>query len=256
MKKTDDKGMHDGHRERLLNLAVNAGFAAMSDYQIVEFFLTFIFPRGDVNPLAHRLLNEFEDFSNILDASPLDTIRIHGINDRSSKRISVFKKFIDHYNDSRLSKRTVLKTYGEIIDLIEEHVRFRDSENLLIIGLSPSNRVIQKRMLSDQSSRNVSLTITDLTTFFLSSKAAKIAIGHCHPYGEATPSAEDEKAFKEISSFCELYGVEFLDSYIVGTDGVYSQLNNIKVRTFRDVDEVASMLIANIEKGNVESLKD
>ena len=253
MKKLEEKGIHDGHRERLLDLAVNAGFDAMSNYQVVEFFLTYIFPRGDVNPLAHRLLNEFEDFSNLLDANALDTKRIHGINDRSAKRIAVFKEFFHYYTNSRLSKKTVLKNYGEIIDIVEEYVRFRNSENLLIIGLSPSNRVVLKRMLSDQSSRNVSVTISELSAFLLSSKASKIAVGHCHPYGYATPSEEDEKSYKEMKSFCKLYGVEFLDSYIVGMDGVYSHKNKMKVRTFMDVDDVASMLISNIESEKQES---
>ena len=54
--KTNDGNLHEGHRARLLDLALNAGVDNMSDIQVVEFFLTYIFPRGDVNPLAHRLL--------------------------------------------------------------------------------------------------------------------------------------------------------------------------------------------------------
>lgn len=253
MKKTDDKGMHDGHRERLLNLAVSAGLNAMSVYQVVELFLTYIYPRGDVNPLAHRLLNEYQDFANILDADPLDLMHIYGINERSAKKISSYKQFFNYYTDSRLSKKKFLSTYGEIIDLIEETVRFRNSENLFIVGLSPSNRLIQKRILSDHASNNVSLAITELSQFLLSSKASKIAIGHCHPYGFASPSKSDDDAFKETKAFCEIYGVEFIDAYIVGMDGVYSHMCEKRVRNFIDVDDVTSMLLSNIEKDKEEA---
>lgn len=253
MKKQDEKGMHDGHRNRLLDLAVEAGFDAMSDYQVVEFFLTYILPRGDVNPLAHRLLNEYQDYANILDANAIDLTHVYGINDRSAKRIAVFKNFFDYYTNSRLSKKKFLSTYGEIIDLVEETVRFRNSENILLIGLSPSNRLIQKRILSNNSINNVSITLAELSAFLLSSKASKIALGHCHPYGIAEPSETDDKSYKETKKFCELYGVEYLDAYIVGMDGVYSHNREAKVRNFMDVNDVTKMLLSNIEKDKEEA---
>lgn len=58
--------IHQGHRQRLTNLVDNAGLENLSDVQAVEYLLTFVFPRGDVNPLAHRLLNHFGNIANIL----------------------------------------------------------------------------------------------------------------------------------------------------------------------------------------------
>lgn len=53
MKSDDEKNIHEGHRQRLLDLAISAGVDNMSEVQVMELFLTYIFPRGDVNPLAH-----------------------------------------------------------------------------------------------------------------------------------------------------------------------------------------------------------
>ena len=66
------KSIHSGHRERLTNLVDKSGIENVSPIQAVEFFLTYIIPRVDVNPLAHRLLDKFETFGNILDASEND----------------------------------------------------------------------------------------------------------------------------------------------------------------------------------------
>ena len=85
---------HDGHRMRLLNLAINAGIDSMSDIQVVEFMLTYIVPRGDVNPLAHRLLDTYGTLTNIIDASPTDLMTIKGINDRSAKKISMLGEIV------------------------------------------------------------------------------------------------------------------------------------------------------------------
>lgn len=86
MKKDNDGKMHEGHRQRLLELALNAGVDNMSEVQVVELFLTYIFPRGDVNPLAHRLLQEYETFTQIVDADVNDLMRIEGINERAAKK--------------------------------------------------------------------------------------------------------------------------------------------------------------------------
>ena len=55
----DEAHMHAGHRNRLLNTIYAVGIENVSDVQAMEFILFYIFPRGDVNPLAHRLLYEF-----------------------------------------------------------------------------------------------------------------------------------------------------------------------------------------------------
>lgn len=241
--KPNEKGMHDGHRERLLDLGINAGLDNMSDYQVVELFLTYILPRGDVNPLSHRLLNNYEDFSNILDANILDLVNnIYGINDRSAKKISLFKEFLQYYTNSRLAKKKSFGTYGEIIDLCEELVRFRNSENIVMIALSSANRCIQKRILSDKSSNSVSLTIADLSAFLLSTKASKIVFAHCHPYGVAKPSDTDMDSYIQSRDFCKIYGVQFVDSYIVGLDGVYSCKEEKLLRVFMDVEYLAESL--------------
>ena len=67
---------HDGHRERLTNLVEKSGLDNVSNIQAVEYFLTYIFPRGDVNPLAHRLLDKYETFANIINASVNDFLNI------------------------------------------------------------------------------------------------------------------------------------------------------------------------------------
>ena len=96
---------HEGHRERLTDLINNSGIDCVSTVQAVEFFLTYIFPRGDVNPLAHRLLDRFENFGNIVDACESDLKSVKGINDRSAKKIKLFSELIFYYSSSKMSKK-------------------------------------------------------------------------------------------------------------------------------------------------------
>ncbi len=238
-----EKGMHDGHRERLLDLAMNAGLPAMSNYQVMEFFLTYIFPRGDVNPLAHRLLNEYEDFAHVLDAEFYDLKRLHGINDRSAKRISLIKEFFYYYTDSRIGKKPKIKRTADLIDMVEELMRFRNNENILLVALSPANIVVSKRILSSQSSREVSVAKAELAVFIASTKASSIAIAHCHPAGHACPSGTDDDSFEQLRELTIACGASFIDSYIIGEEGVFSQTDNKLIRLYCDVDELKEVFI-------------
>lgn len=64
-----EENIHAGHRERLLDTVIKCGIDNISEVQAVEFILCYIFPRGDVNPLAHRLLEKYRNIPTILEAS-------------------------------------------------------------------------------------------------------------------------------------------------------------------------------------------
>ena len=69
IKSKNKKCIHDGHRKRLVDTVDQVGLYGLSDVQALEYILFFIFPRGDVNPLAHRLLDRFNDTQTVLEAS-------------------------------------------------------------------------------------------------------------------------------------------------------------------------------------------
>lgn len=242
MKNDDDKNIHDGHRQRLVDLAFNAGVDAMSDIQVMELFLTYIFPRGDVNPLAHRLLKEYESLAHVVEANVSDLMRIKGLNERSAKKISLFNELFYFYATSKMGRKYVVKCRAEIIDIIEDHLRFRNTENMILLALSAANIVTHKRRIDMQSSNEVGIPILELTNFLSTSKPASLVIAHCHPYGRANPSESDKKAFAIIKNLCTTCGVNLIDSFIVGEDGVFSQDDNELVRTYYDVEELKTAI--------------
>ena len=59
----DEKNMHAGHRMRVIESYSRIDLDALSPHQVLEYILFYVFPRGDVNPLAHRLLDKCKMFS-------------------------------------------------------------------------------------------------------------------------------------------------------------------------------------------------
>ena len=61
--------VHGGHRERLKQSFIEHGLDAMNDITALELLLFYAVPRRDTNELAHRLLDRFENLSNVFQAS-------------------------------------------------------------------------------------------------------------------------------------------------------------------------------------------
>lgn len=233
------KNIHEGHRARLLQLVTNCGLENCSEVQAMEFFLTYIFPRGDTNPLAHRLLDEYQSFTCVLEANPDDLIRIEGINKRSAALISAFKELFFYFYSCRMGKKIRVSNLPELIDIVEDNLRFRTTEYGLLIGLSPTDYIIRKQIFSNQNASEVGIDTGALTAFIANVHPTSLVVAHCHPYGKAFESTKDVEAFKRINEICATMGVKLLDSFIVGEDGTFSQMNESYVRGVHDVEELA-----------------
>lgn len=238
MKETDEKNMHDGHRQRLLDLAFSATLDNLSEVQVLELLLTYIFPRGDVNPLAHRLLDKFESFAQVVEANENDLMSVKGINERSAKKIAMFAELFNFYSSARMGKKFKIRCVADILDIVEDNLRFRTVENMLILAISAGSIVTHKRRLSMQNSTTVGIPVLEFTNFIASAKPASLVIAHCHPFGKAFPSQEDCAGFKTIENLCNTCGVNLVDSYIVGDDGVYSQRGEKLIRQYCDIGDL------------------
>lgn len=234
MEQKHTKPLHSGHRERLTDLVQSAGLDGVSEIQAVEFLLTYIFPRGDVNPLAHKLLERFGSFSNIIDADVTDLQTVEGINTRSAKKINLLGQVIDFYTLSKLNKNINLQNTGKFLDLLEELLRVQSTENLFLFAINSNFRLTQKKRFDLKKVRDVGMNPLDLYSFVSSTKLSYLIVAHNHPNGSAMASAEDHDAVAYIEQLLQPLDCKLLDSFIVGEDGIYSEKQDSYVRTFVD----------------------
>ena len=71
--------VHDGHRDRMKQRFLEHGLDNFSDHEVLELLLYYVIPRGDVNPLAHRLLDHYGSLRAVFDADPSDLQKISGV---------------------------------------------------------------------------------------------------------------------------------------------------------------------------------
>ena len=94
MKKDDsDENCHEGHRERRRISIAQGGIAHMPEHEVLETLLFYVIPTGDVNPLAHRLIDKFGSVLGTLDAEYKELLSVKGVGPRTAEMIK-FVKFM------------------------------------------------------------------------------------------------------------------------------------------------------------------
>lgn len=253
MKEIDN--IHSGHRVRLINTVDKCGLDGLSDIQVLEFFLFFVFPRGDVNPLAHRLLDKYKSISGVLEASVDDLKTVKGMGDVSAKKLHSFPKMFDMYMLDKSTRPLKKSSKSDIFDTIEGILRFKNTENLLLIAMNQRGEYLGERIFQKGSYDRIVIEQKDIALFVMNYHASGVVIAHNHPNGSIMPSRNDLISHEELMRRFEFGGVELIDNLIVGYDGIYSLKDKeVKRSFFHDKKEYDDAL-KQIQSQNIEILQ-
>ena len=232
-----DENIHSGHRERLLETVHNVGLQGLSKVQAVEFILFYIFPRGDVNPLAHRLLDKFKNVSTIMDASVDDLMTVKGMGEISSKKLKALLDVFYLYTSSKAKHEDGLSTFGDIYDYAENLLRYKTEEELYVFGFNSMNDFVADRCLARGTLKMVGIEMREISNFVNTFKVPYISIAHNHPGGSCKASEQDVEAHVDLERKFEFAGCTLRDDFIIGEDGIYSMSNKCIVRYFNRNDK-------------------
>ncbi len=214
------KNVHGGHRKRLMDMVLRVGLNNVSEIQAMEFVLTYIFPRGDVNELAHRLLDKFDSFANVLDADWKEIAKVGGMGERSAKMLHGLAKLFNYFSEDVLDDKYTFDYRSDVSDYFEELLRYQTDEMLFVIGIDPARRVKMKYYLKGKLNGDLfdEREIAKLITTF---KPAYLFLAHNHPTDNCQPNNADEIVYAKVSELCMDLGLGLIDFVIVGYDGIY-----------------------------------
>ena len=224
-----EKHMHDGHRQRLLSTVSEVGLDHLSDIQVLEFVLFYIFPRGDVNPLAHRLLEKFMDVSSVLDAGYSDLMDVKGMGSASAKKLVALSKIFNYYILNRVESKGNINNLEEFLRDCYKLFVNRKEESCYCFGVDILGRVLKGRLLATGTNANANFNVGQLNNYLDTYKPTRLIVMHNHPKGTCMPSTQDFETFMRIDKFLSFYGCDFMDSYIFADDGVFSCKYNQKI---------------------------
>lgn len=248
-----EKHMHDGHRARMLSTVNEVGLDHLSSIQILEFILFYVFPRGDVNPLAHRLLARYETVSAALDAPVEDLIKIKGMGIASAKKFRSLLHIFDYYFLDKINQNSNMSNLGDFLDNVEILLRPKNTETCYIFGIYPSGEISHGRIFAKGDAEGVAFDATDISSYLATYKVRGLLFVHNHPSGTCFPSRQDKQMNAQIEDFAKYCGVKVYDSYIIGNDGIFScKLNKLKRHFSQDFESLTQSEIHKLSQEKQE----
>lgn len=99
-----------------------------------------------------------------------------------------------------------------------------EREELWVIALDTKNRPIGTERVYLGNVAGSSVRVGEVFRMPILTQAAAIIVGHNHPSGDPTPSADDMRITSEFASAGRLLDIELLDHVIVGGDGRFQSI--------------------------------
>lgn len=220
------KSVHDGHRQRLRERAMNEGLEFFTDHEVLELLLGYSIPQRDTNPIAHRLIDEFGSLQGVMQARTEQLEKVDGVKRTTSTLIKIIAKTYGRYSESilhekvKLTNRKLAQKYCLGISTGERNEQFK------VICLDAQCRVLGTRKITDGSLNEVAAYPRMVAETALNYNAHSVILTHNHPGGTPTPSREDIASSLQLQRLLGGLGIILLDHIIVADMNTYSMVEH------------------------------
>ena len=191
MTQASPKDDHSGHRQRLKRKFLFSGINALHEYEVLELFLTYALPRGDVKPQAKRLIEKFGSLKAVVDAEPDELITVPGIGEHSAAFLKLIKETASLYLLQRAKEKRQVGCTAELYDFCRTFLGGKRDEEFCVIYLDAQNQVIDFAPIQKGIVNQAVVYPRQVLESALKKKASAIILAHNHPSGHVRPSDAD-----------------------------------------------------------------
>lgn len=208
-------GIHNGHRERMRRRFLEGGLSGFADHEILELLLFYAIPQGDVNPLAHALMDRFGSLSGVLSA-PIELLtQVKGVGERTAVLLHLVPLAAQKARLAEMKKELILNTRENVGAYLLELFSRERNEAVYEICLDAKGKLLVCRRLGEGSSSAVNLDIRKIVEIAILYSASSVILAHNHPSGIALPSQDDQTATDQAAAALRAIDVRLEDHIIV-----------------------------------------
>lgn len=217
------KGIHDGHRQRMIEKVLN-NCQSMPDHELLEVLLFGAIPRKNTNETAHLLLSRFGSIQNVLEAEQLALESVEGIGRSTAGYLILIGQLIKRISEQKV-KPALVKNLADVKEYLIEKFLNETEEKFYLLMLNSKYKVLSTVEFTDKMSDQVSASMSDVGKMIAIFKPAFVIIAHNHTSGVAKPSELDDIATKKVNLACLLHGASLIDHVIFANNDTYSYRN-------------------------------
>ena len=208
-------GVHDGHRNRMRQRFMENDLNGFADHEALELLLFYAIPRGDVNPLAHALMERFGSLSGVLSAPVELLTQVEGVGERTAMLLRLVPQVAQKARLGDLERELALNTRERVGDYLLELFSRERNEAVYEICLDGKGKLLACRRLGEGSASAVNLDVRKIVQNAITFCASSVILAHNHPSGVALPSEADHAATLRVKMALEAVDVRLEDHIVV-----------------------------------------
>ncbi len=211
---------HSGHRQRLLAKLKKED---LTEHEILEILLFYVFKRRNTNDLAHRLLSEFGGLRNLLKTSPEQLQKVEGVGKSAAEFLYTLGRCNGSFHHKSVPGLTLKDGYDveSFVQYIRKEYEGLQTEVLDFYLLNGKGEVIRRRRFVGEA-HEVTLPAGAFAQMILDNEPSGLIAVHNHPHGKAEPSEADDSMTRVCQIVCSFHDVLFCDHVILTKKGLYS----------------------------------
>ena len=215
-------GVHDGHRKRLKTQFLIHG-EDFHDHQLLELLLCYAIPQGDVNGLAHALLDQFGSLAGVFDALPASLTRVDGVGEHTAVLLKLIPKLAGRYSTIRSSPGDILASSRAARDYLLPYFQTGPrNEMVYLVCMDAKYKVLGCHKLGEGTVNAADITPRRVVELALAHNASAVLLAHNHVSGLALPSNADLLTTETLARVLREVGVELADHLIFPEDDMVS----------------------------------
>lgn len=211
----NNDSIHVGHRARLRKRFLDEGLDTFNEINALELLLFYCVPRKDTNELAHRLINHFGNYTNVLNAPISELIKVEGVSEHIATYLAIQGAAVRYYMINRKFDGIIVNTTEDYGNILIPYFIGKRNETVYILCLDAKCKVLCCREVSEGSVNAASISMRKIMDVVLSSNATSVVLAHNHPSGVALPSQEDFQTTYHVAKALRAVDVILVDHLIV-----------------------------------------
>lgn len=214
--------IHSGHRMRVKEEFLARGLSGLADHRALELLLFYSIPQGDVNPLAHQLVEHFGSLAGVFNAPYEELVKMKGVGENTATLIQLVPALAARYLAESTQFGGELESTWQLRDLLIPLFLGARNESAYLVCMDGKNKVLSCRRLGEGILDAVNITGRKVMEAALAANAAKVILAHNHVSGIAMYSPADVAATKELVHLLAPVDIELVDHVIIANDDMVS----------------------------------
>lgn len=218
--------MHEGHRTRLRERFRREGLESFAPHEVLELLLFYTRARGNVNPLAHKLLETFGSLKGVLEAPVEQLTAVDGVGEETASLLALMVPLFRRYEMCLCEEKHKLKHYSDVEDYCRALLTGLRKERFYVICVSTQMKVLGQRIIAEGDLSEVMAYPRLVVETALNQNAYGVILCHNHPGGEALPSIGDVDVTRDLEALLAKLGIGLMDHIIVADGRTYSMIQH------------------------------